>query len=256
MQLVTTPSTIGGGSLIVDNLSVRYGNVQALTDATFRVDEGEVVAVIGPNGAGKSSLFKAVCGLVSATGSVSLAGAHCHHHRDRMNAAYIPQQSDIDLDFPITVQQLVLAGRRRFLPAWRRPRPADRDAVADAMERTGITGLGARPIRALSGGQLQRALLARAIAQEADVFLLDEAMSGVDAPGTAHLLDLFHELAKAGSTLLVSTHDLALARRSFDRCLAINGGVVGDGRPADVLQGGVLDATFGSGSGAIRASLN
>jgi len=251
-----TTTTTTNSALTVDDLGVSYGPVHALHDTSFTVGWGELVAVVGPNGAGKSSLFKAICGLVPATGHVRLGEVHCHHQRDRMNAAYIPQQSDFDLDFPITVNELVLSGRRRFLPPWRRPRLVDRHAVSDALACVGIEALGLRPIRALSGGQLQRAFLARAVAQEAEVFLLDEAMSGVDAPGTADMLTVFRDLAEQGRTLLVSTHDLALARRCFDRCIAVNGRIVADGPPATILHGDTLDATFGSGSAVAGFSLN
>jgi len=205
--------------------------------------------VIGPNGAGKSTMFKAICGLVNHSGVVEVNGVHCHDHTDRMDLAYIPQRSDNDLHFPITVGELVLAGRRRFRHWWQRPTAADRDAVSTALARVRLAGAERRALTELSGGQLQRAYLARALAQEASVVLLDEALSGVDQPTTLELFDVFEELAAQGTTLLVATHDLALARRRFARCLCINGTVRGDGAPADVLTADVLDATFGSGGG-------
>ena len=234
------------GLLSVDGLGVAYGDVVALRDVTFDVGAGELIAVIGPNGAGKSSMFRAIVGLVPHAGAVALSGAHCHHQRDRMCAAYIPQRSDLDMGFPITVGDLVLSGRRRFVPFGRRPRQADRDAALGCMRRVGVDDLADRPIGTLSGGQAQRAFLARALAQEAHVLLLDEALSGVDQPRTEQLLDVFHALRDDGVTLLVATHDLALARRRFDRCLAINRGLVADGDPRTVLGERELDAVFGS----------
>lgn len=233
--------------LAVRDLSVRYpdGHV-ALRDTGFDVGAGELVAVVGPNGAGKSTLFRAVTGLLPHGGTVELGGVHCHHRRDRMGAAYIPQRADLDPAFPITVGQLVVGGRRRFLTFGRRPGPAHRAAALAAMERVGVDRLADRPLSTLSGGQAQRAFLARALAQEAHVLLLDECLSGVDQPRTEQLLDLFTSLRDAGTTLLVATHDLALARRRFDRCLAINGRLVADGFPSAVLDGRVLEELFGS----------
>lgn len=234
-------------------LGVRYGSSTALRDVTFSVGWGELVAVIGPNGAGKSSLFRAVCGLVNHDGDVRLCGEHCHHRLGRGAAGFIPQRADIDPDFPITLGELVMSGRRRFRPAWRRPGRADREIVSDAIERVGLAGREKSPIGTLSGGQLQRGLLARALAQEASLLLLDEALSGVDAPTTADLFDLFRALTDGGATILVATHDLALARHRFDRCLAINGTLVADGPPASALHGAALEATFGSGTALVPA---
>lgn len=236
----------GCGLLSVDRLGVSYDDVVALAEVTFEAGAGETIAVIGPNGAGKSSLFRAIVGLVPHRGAVALNGAHCHHQRDRMCAAYIPQRSDVDMNFPITVGQLVLSGRRRFVPFGRRPRQTDREAALECMQRVGVDDLAGRPIGTLSGGQAQRAFLARALAQEAHVLLLDEALSGVDQPRTEQLLDVFNALRDDGVTLLVATHDLALARRRFDRCLAINRRLVADGDPQTVLGGSELDAVFGS----------
>ena len=206
-----------------------------------------MIAVIGPNGAGKSTLFKAICGLVNHEGVVEVNGVHCHDRTDRMDLAYIPQRSDADLHFPITVGEPVLAGRRRFRRWWERPSAQDIDVATDALARVKLSGTERRSLGELSGGQLQRAYVARALAQQASVVLLDEALSGVDQPTTAELLDVFDTLAADGTTLLVATHDLALARHRFSRCLAINGTVRADGSPQQVLTSDVLDATFGSG---------
>jgi ABC-type Mn2+/Zn2+ transport system ATPase subunit len=232
--------------LEVDHLGVRYGDTPALFDVSFAVQRGELIAVIGPNGAGKSTMFKAICGLVNHTGNVEVNGVHCHDRTDRMDIAYIPQRNDSDLNFPITVGELVLAGRRRFRRWWATPSATDRDVAAQSLERVNLPGTAHRALTELSGGQLQRAYLARALAQHASIVLLDEALSGVDQPTTSELFDVFDGLAAEGTTLLVATHDLALARRRFRRCLAINGTLRGDGPPPDVLSADVLDSTFGS----------
>ncbi len=233
-------------SLEVRDLGVFYGAKHALRDVSFSVGAGELIAVIGPNGAGKSTMFKAICGLVNHEGVVEVNGVHCHDHTDRMDLAYIPQRNDSDLHFPITVEELVLAGRRRFRHWWQRPSSTDRRVAADALARVQLSGTESSALTELSGGQLQRAYVARALAQEASVVLLDEALSGVDQPTTHELLDVFEDLAAQGTTLLVATHDLALARRRFSRCLAVNGTLRADGPPMVVLSADVLDATFGT----------
>ncbi|MEI7547348.1 MAG: metal ABC transporter ATP-binding protein [Actinomycetota bacterium] len=232
--------------LDVAGLGVRYGDSEALHDVSFSVGRGELIGVIGPNGAGKSSMFKAICGLVNHTGVVEVNGVHCHDHTDRMDLAYIPQRNDSDLHFPITVVELVLAGRRRFRRWWSRPTADDRAVAMDSLARVHLHGAQDMALSELSGGQLQRAYLARALAQQASVVLLDEALSGVDQPTTLELFDVFRSLTADGTSLLVATHDLALARRRFDRCLAINGTLRGDGPPERVLSVDLLETVFGS----------
>ena len=243
----THAPTTDGAVLEVEHLGVSYGDRRVLDNASFRVSHGELVAVIGPNGAGKSTLFKAICGLVNHDGIVEVNGVHCHDHADRMDLAYIPQRNDSDLHFPITVGELVLSGRRRFRSWWQRPTTDDRAAAADALHRVRLDGADRRALTELSGGQLQRAYVARALAQQASVVLLDEALSGVDQPSTHELLEVFEALAAGGTTVLVATHDLALVRRRFRRCLAVNGSLRADGAPTEVLTTEVLERTFGSG---------
>ena len=160
--------------------------------------------------------------------------------------AYIPQRQDHDVHFPNTVGELVLAGRRRFGHWWQRPSSHDREVAAASLERVNLAGACDKALSELSGGQLQRAYVARALAQEASVVLLDEALAGVDLPSTRELVNVFEQLASEGTTVLVATHDLALARRRFRRCLAINGTLRADGVPSEVLSLEVLDGVFGS----------
>ena len=234
--------------LDVAGLGVHYGPTEALHNVSFSVGRGELIGVIGPNGSGKSTLFKAICGLVNHTGVVEVNGVHCHDHTDRMDIAYIPQRNDSDLHFPITVGELVLAGRRRFRRWWSRPTAEDRTVASQSLAKVFLEGAEERALSELSGGQLQRAYLARALAQQASVVLLDEALSGVDQPTTLELFEVFRSLAAEGTSLLVATHDLALARRRFDRCLAINGTLRGDGPPEQVLSVELLETVFGSGA--------
>jgi ABC-type Mn2+/Zn2+ transport system ATPase subunit len=232
--------------LELHGLGVRYGTHRVLDGVSFAVEPGEMIAVIGPNGAGKSTLFKAICGLVNHDGNVEVNGVHCHHHADRMDIAYIAQRLDADLTFPITVGELSLSGRRRFHRWWSRPSAADRSAARASLERVGMEALADRPLTDLSGGQLQRAYLARALSQDASVVLLDEALSGVDQPTTDEMFDVFEDLVAHDTTMLISTHDLSLARSRFPRCIAVNGTLRADGTPDQVLTSDVLVETFGS----------
>ncbi|MFM8858355.1 MAG: metal ABC transporter ATP-binding protein [Actinomycetota bacterium] len=241
-----TEAEVLDDALIVENLGVHYGQRQAIANVAFVSGWGELIAVIGPNGAGKSTMFKAIAGVVPFDGSIRLGGIECHHGAEQAHIAYLPQQADLDRSFPINVGQLVLSGRRPFLPSWKRPRSADHQAIDDALAQVGLSDRREDPIGSLSGGQLQRALVARALAQEAELLLLDESLAGVDTPNTLDLLKLFQTLADEGRTILVATHDLAIVRRHFSRCLAINGTLIADGDPADVLDADSLESTFGS----------
>ncbi len=225
------------------DVAVSYGDVHALTASSFSVIAGEFIAVVGPNGAGKSTLFKALAGFIDHEGDVVVHGEHCHH-LERQAIAYIPQQSDVDLRFPISVAEVVMAGRRRFHGARMRPTQVDHDSVTDCLEQVDLTDMGDRSLSTLSGGQVQRVLLARALAQQADVLLLDEALSGVDTRHTEELIALFRELCAQGTSILVSTHDLALVRSHFSRCITLNGRIIGDGAPAHEITGDRLDAVF------------
>lgn len=242
-------------AVVATDVGVRYGQSPVLEGVTFRAGWGELIAVVGPNGAGKSTLFKALAGVVPHTGRVVLgAGRHPGGGAaGQGSVAYLPQRLDLDPTFPVTVGQLVLTGRRRFLGPCRRPRALDRAVVADALSEVGLSDRAREPIGRLSGGQLQRALVARALAQEAGVLLLDESLSGVDRPNTLDLIGLFTALADGGRTILVATHDLALTRHAFSRCLAVNGRLVADGDPRTVLDSDSLEATFGSGRTLLTA---
>jgi len=229
-------------------VGVRYGSTVALEDVALTIDAGELVALVGPNGAGKSSLLRALLGLVAHDGQVVLHGHACGRQR-RTNVAFVPQRQHVDLGFPITVGQLAATGRRPFVGLGRRARPADRHAVARALARVGLDGLERRPIGTLSGGQLQRAFLARALAQEADVLLLDEPLAGLDAAAGDALVSLLEELCAAGAAALVAVHDLALVRARFARVVALQRTVVGDGPPAGVLGPAGLERMLACSTG-------
>lgn len=227
------------------DVAVSYGDTRALSYSSFSIDSGDLVAVVGPNGAGKSTLFKALAGFVDHKGDVVVHGQHCHH-LERQAIAYIPQQSDLDLRFPITVREAVMAGRRRFHGRRMRATSIDTATVTTCLLQVDLAGAEERALSTLSGGQVQRVLLARALAQEADVLLLDEALSGVDTRHTDELISLFTSLCARGTSVLVSTHDLGLVRSRFTRCLTVNGKVLGDGSPSIELAGDKLERLFGA----------
>ena len=229
--------------LAVQDVAVSYGDFPVLSSTSFVVQPGELIAVVGPNGAGKSTLFKALAGFIDHKGDVIVHGEHCHH-LERQAIAYIPQQSDVDLRFPITVAEVVMAGRRRFHTGRFRPHAADHARVNECLALVDLNDMNDRSLSTLSGGQVQRVLLARALAQEADILMLDEALSGVDARHTEDLISLFATLCAQGTSILVSTHDLHLVRTHFARCLALNGRLIGDGAPADELTGTQLERLF------------
>lgn len=233
------------------DLSVSYDDFEALAPSTFAVGAGELVAVVGPNGAGKSTLFKALAGFIDHSGDVVVHGERCHH-LERQAIAYIPQQSEVDLRFPTTVADVVMSGRRRFHAGRFRIDDADRAKVASCLADVDLTGIEERSLSTLSGGQVQRVLLARALAQEADVLLLDEALSGVDVRHIDELIALFGQLCARGTSVLVSTHDLGLVRSRFARCITVNGRIVGDGPPSVELADDRLEELFTRSNGGGR----
>jgi ABC-type Mn2+/Zn2+ transport system ATPase subunit len=224
-------------ALAAHGLTVRYGPVVALEDVTFEVPAGARVAVLGPNGSGKSTLFAAAVGLLRpAAGSIDVRS-----HR----LAYLPQHVHVDPSYPITEADVVAMGRWSDLGWLRRPRRRDRELVARAMDQLGIAGLADRRLSELSGGQRQRALVAQAIAQEADVLLLDEPFTGVDRPTADAIRALLRQWAAEGRTVLVATHDLERSARDFDLSLALNRRVVAFGPSREVACDDVLRRTFG-----------
>ncbi|GAB2623922.1 anchored repeat-type ABC transporter ATP-binding subunit [Streptomyces capparidis] len=210
--------------LAVESVSVTLGGRPALQDASLSVERGELVGLIGPNGAGKTTLLRAVLGLVPlASGRVRRSSGH--------PIGYVPQRHEFAWDFPIDIAGAVMSGRTRSIGWLRRTRTADRQAVDRALELAGLTALRRRPIGELSGGQRQRVLVARALAAEPGLLMLDEPFTGVDAPTQEHLNELFGHLAGEGTALLMTTHDLAAAARTCHRVVLINRTVVAEGGP-------------------------
>jgi ABC-type Mn2+/Zn2+ transport system ATPase subunit len=230
--------------LRVENLTVAYNGRMALRDVTFTVLGGERVAVVGPNGAGKSTLFKAIVGLLPPeSGRVEVFG--CKPHQERVSIGYVPQREDVDLTFPVTVGDVVMMGRVAHIGWLRRPSRRDREAVRRALEQVGLAELANRPLGELSGGQVQRAFIARALAQEAPLLLMDEPFAGVDAASEEAILGLLDRLRQQRVTVLLATHDLQMAAEWSDRVLLLNGEVVAYGPPGDALCPATLRRVYG-----------
>ncbi len=208
-------------SLEVSGLRVAYQAVLALDEVHFSTSCGNVVALIGPNGAGKSTLLKCIAGLVPRqAGSVLWRGTAVKKWHKEF--AYLPQREDVDWNFPITVRGLVEMGRYPHVGMWGYFAAVDRQAVDAAIVAMNLEDLQRRQISELSGGQQQRAFLARALAQEAHVFLLDEPFTGLDRPSQENLVRLLREQARQGRLIISSHHELATVREAFDQVLILN----------------------------------
>lgn len=230
------PTPAAAPALLARGLSVSFGAVSALEDVDLTIPRGVTVAVLGPNGAGKSTLFAAALGLVEpAGGSIELG-------TDRV--VFVPQRLDVEPSFPITVTDVVRMGRYRELGWFRRFGNRDHRMVAEAIDRLGISHLRERRFGDLSGGERQRALLAQAAAQDADLLLLDEPFTGVDAATHAVLAELIDDWRREGRTICVATHDLRSAASEYDLVLALNRRVVAFGPARETCTEPVLAETF------------
>lgn len=220
--------------LDVHHLSLRYNGHAALEDISFHLHAGERVAVVGPNGAGKSTLFKVVAGVLPpSAGEVNIYGSLPRGH---VCIAYIPQRSQVDWNFPVRVADVVMMGRSAKLGPLNWPKKQDREFVAHALKTVEMTDLANHQIGRLSGGQQQRMFIARALAQEAELMLMDEPLTGLDAPAQEGLLELLDTLKDQNVTVMVATHDLDQAARHFDRILLLNRRLISFGAPEEALR--------------------
>ncbi|PWH20596.1 MAG: metal ABC transporter ATP-binding protein [Ardenticatenia bacterium] len=230
--------------LEMDHVTVVYGGHLALEDVTAQVPHGARVAVVGPNGAGKSTLFKALMGLVPLyTGQIFIHGQPLGSHHDCV--AYVPQREEVDWRFPVTVADVVMMGRYGHLGWLRRPTARDRAIVQRSLEQLGILDLAERPIGELSGGQQRRTFLARALAQEPHILLMDEPFTGIDVATLETTLQVLDHLRDAQVTVLLSTHDLNLAAAYFDQVILLNRRLIHYGPPEEVLTPETIVETFG-----------
>lgn len=233
-------------SISIKDLSVSYGEVNALIGASLDLPEGKVVGLVGMNGSGKSTLFKAIMGMVKAhSGSIEVFGEDPVLARRRGSIAYVPQSEEIDWSFPISVKDVVLMGRYGKMGPARRASSQDHAAVKDALAKVELSEYADRQIGQLSGGQRKRAFLARAIAQEARILLLDEPFAGVDKKSEATIIRLIKNLANQGATVLVSTHDLLALPQLADESILLMRKVLIYDTTQKVLQPNNLALAFG-----------
>jgi iron complex transport system ATP-binding protein len=236
---VNAPQPIAGQpALSIEHIAVHFGGLVAIADMNFVVNEGEVVSLIGPNGAGKTTALRAIAGLVEYDGSIRVDGGEARQLGRRRLAracALVPQLPERPPE--LTVGEYVLLGRTPHLGYLAAERAEDRAAAARALGRLELGRFAHRPLASLSGGELQRAVLARALAQEADVLLLDEPTAALDLGRQQQALELVYELRADGLTILSTMHDLTLAGQYADRLVLLDRGVVvAEGDPTDVLS--------------------
>jgi len=228
----------------VHDLTVAYHHRPVLWDIDVSFPEGKLIAVLGPNGAGKSTLIKAIMGLVPlASGHVQIYGKPLR--QGRLSVAYVPQRGSVDWDFPTTAQDVVLMGRYGALPLFGRPKGRDHEIARESLEKVGMLDYGHRQISQLSGGQQQRVFLARALAQQARIYLMDEPFAGVDASTEKAIVGLLQRLRAEGSTVVVVHHDLQTVPEYFDDVLLLNLRTIAFGAVEDVFTQENLQKTYG-----------
>lgn len=224
-----------------DNVTVRYGDTVALRDLTFTLHQGEQIAVVGPNGAGKSTLFKLIVGEIRPnSGKATLYGTEPNAH---LCVAYVPQRKNIDWNFPASVRDVVMMGRIGQIGLFRWPRRRDRDIVEASLERVNASHLADKQIGELSGGQQQRIFIARALAQEAELLLMDEPLAGLDIPSQEQFFTILDDI---GISTIVATHDLNMAAQRFDQVMLLNTELIALGDAAQVLSAENLTLAYSS----------
>jgi ABC-type Mn2+/Zn2+ transport system ATPase subunit len=237
-------ATITGSAVQLRDVTVGYDRRPAIEDVDLSIERGSLVAIFGPNGGGKTTLLKLVAGLLEPwTGSVHVLGGAPAEVARRI--AYVPQAEVVDWSFPVSVWDVAMMGRYPGLGPLRQPGASDREAVRNALERVGMAGHARTQIGRLSGGQRRRAFLARAIAADAELYLLDEPVTGVDVPTQEDLMDLLAAESRAGRTVLATTHDLAAASRHFEQVVGVNRRVIAAGKVALLNDPDVLARTYG-----------
>jgi ABC-type Mn2+/Zn2+ transport system ATPase subunit len=231
-------------AIAIDHVVAGYDDRPVLEDVSLVVAPGALVAIVGPNGGGKSTLLKVMAGLLEPwSGSVRVFGSAPRESRHRI--AYVTQAELVDWSFPVSVWDVAMMGRTTRIGPLRSPGPADRAAVRTALDRVAMTPFADRAIEALSGGQRRRAFLARALAAEPDLYLLDEPVTGVDVPTQEALIEVLTAEAANGRTVVSTTHDLGAAQEHFREVVALNHRVVAAGPAAGVLRPDVLTAAYG-----------
>ncbi|MFC5470886.1 metal ABC transporter ATP-binding protein [Cohnella suwonensis] len=230
--------------LAVYGLTVAYQKKPVLRDVTFTVNEGELIGIVGPNGAGKSTLIKAIMGLQPTLGGeVAVYGQP--YRLQRKTVGYVPQRESVDWDFPTNALDVVMMGRYGHLGLFRRPGSKEKAIALDCLDKVGMADYANRQISQLSGGQQQRVFLARALAQDATLYFMDEPFAGVDAATEKAIVTLLNELKRQGKTVLVVHHDLATVVDYFDSVLLLNGELVAFGPTSSTFTQENLQKAYG-----------
>lgn len=238
---------VAQAAIVIKDLNVSYGrDLEALVDVNIAIPQACITALVGINGAGKSTLFKALMGLVPTKGGqISILGHSVKVALARKLIAYVPQSEEVDWNFPVLVRDVVMMGRFGHMGVLRIPRARDRAKVAEALTRVGLGDLAGRQIGALSGGQKKRLFLARALAQDADVILLDEPFSGVDVKTEDVMIALLRELRAAGKVMLIATHNLGSVPEFCDHSVLMNRRILAFGKTSEVFTQQNLEMAFG-----------
>lgn len=237
------PHEIGAPILSARNLVARYDGKSVLDNLTFELKVGERLAVVGPNGAGKSTLFKVIAGVQKpSSGEIHIYGYDPSGH---ICISYVPQRSLVDWMFPVNVSDVVMMGRIGKMRLFRNPRKRDWDIVHNALDVVNLQNYAKRQISELSGGQQQRVFIARALAQEAELMLMDEPLTGLDINSQEKIFEIFGELRKRSVTVMVAMHDLQLAGERFDRVMLLNWEMIGIGTAEKVFTSTNLAKAYG-----------
>lgn len=230
--------------LSIERLTVAYQKKPVLQDITFDIPEGKLIGIVGPNGAGKSTLIKAALGLIPrVTGDVSIYGKP--YQEQRKLVGYVPQRESVDWDFPTSALDVVMMGRYGHLGWFKRPGPKERQIALECLEKVGMADFAGRQISQLSGGQQQRIFLARALAQDARLYFMDEPFVGVDAATEKAIITLLNELKKQGKTVLVVHHDLSTVKEYFDWVMLLNVKLMEIGPADEIFTKENLQRTYG-----------
>ena len=225
------------------NLTVLYGRKPAIWNVDFKLPEGQVIGIMGPNGSGKSTLLKSIMGVVTpTTGYTKVYDQELNQVRHKVS--YVPQRQEIDWDFPASVWDIVSMGRFHVRGLFKRLTSEDNDIIQESLEKVNMLGFAKRQISQLSGGQQQRVFLARAIAQQGELFLMDEPFAGVDIATEEMIVDLVKEMKDQGKTLVIVHHDLHTAQSYFDHLVLMNTRLVACGKTSDVFKDQILTDTY------------
>lgn len=237
--------SVPAGVLTIDNLHVSYRGVKAVEGLTLSIPAATMTCIVGPNGSGKSTTLKATLGLVErSAGSIRFFNQRVEKSRKRI--AYVPQRSTTDWDFPINVFDTVLLGTYPTLRTFQRPGAVEREIARRALMRVHMEDYAQRQIADLSGGQQQRVFIARALAQQADILLLDEPLMGIDAASERNIIEILRELVASDKTVVMVHHDLSNVENYFDHIVMVNRRVIAQGPVKEALTGENLTATFGA----------